>query len=292
MADNKKDSLISRRNLLKLFATTTIGSTLVGGSGLFYSIQYEPNNLDITQIHLTLPRLDPEFNGYRLVQISDIHIGPWMTQEKLQNIVNAINDLEPDAIAITGDFVTNGSDKPFYDELVTPLKTLSFKDTTVAVLGNHDHTTNAPRVREIIRDSGLNDVSNDVFTVERNGKLLHLAGVDDIWEQQNDLESVLQKTPTEGCAILLAHEPDYADVSAETGRFDLQISGHSHGGQIILPFIGPWRLPPMANHYPIGQYQVGNMIQYTNRGLGMIQPLLRFNCTPEITVFTLQSQGS
>jgi len=99
---------------------------------------------------------------------------------------------------------------------------------------------------------------------------------------------VLALLPDEGCAILLAHEPDYADISAPTGRFDLQLSGHSHGGQVILPFIGPPILPSYSHKYPVGQYQVGSMIQYTNRGLGTVAPMVRFNCRPEITVFTLR----
>jgi uncharacterized protein len=88
---------------------------------------------------------------------------------------------------------------------------------------------------------------------------------------------------------LLAHEPDYADISAATGRFDLQISGHSHGGQVIIPFIGPLVVPAYGEKYPLGQYQVGNMIQYTNRGVGTINPAVRFNCRPEITIFTLRA---
>ncbi|MBZ0286049.1 MAG: metallophosphoesterase, partial [Anaerolineae bacterium] len=87
----------------------------------------------------------------------------------------------------------------------------------------------------------------------------------------------------------LAHEPDYADISAATGRFDLQISGHSHGGQVVIPFIGPPVVPPYSKKYPLGRYQVGTMIQYTNRGVGMISPAVRFNCRPEITVFTLRT---
>ncbi len=85
----------------------------------------------------------------------------------------------------------------------------------------------------------------------------------------------------------MAHEPDYADTSAATGRFDLQLSGHSHGGQVIIPFLEPVVLPDYARQYPVGRYQVGAMVQYTNRGLGMISPHVRFNCRPEIALFTL-----
>jgi predicted MPP superfamily phosphohydrolase len=128
-----------------------------------------------------------------------------------------------------------------------------------------------------------------VHTLERGGSLLHIAGVDDVWERQDRLDLVLDRLPAEGGAILLAHEPDFADTSAATGRFDLQISGHSHGGQVIAPFAGPLRLPHLGRKYPLGLYRVGDMLQYTNRGVGMVYPYVRFNCRPEITLFTLRA---
>ena len=115
---------------------------------------------------------------------------------------------------------------------------------------------------------------------------LHLAGVDDVRAGAARLDDVLARLPPTGCAILLAHEPDFADTAAASGRFDLQLSGHSHGGQIVLPFIGAPILPRMGRKYPTGCYTVRNMALYTNRGLGVIP---RVNCRPEISVFTLLS---
>jgi predicted MPP superfamily phosphohydrolase len=92
----------------------------------------------------------------------------------------------------------------------------------------------------------------------------------------------------DSAAILLAHEPDFADISMRTNRFDLQVSGHSHGGQVVFPFYGPPILPYLGQKYPSGLYRVGSMLQYTNRGVGMIDPPIRFNCPPEITMFELQ----
>ncbi|HJR80438.1 MAG TPA: hypothetical protein VJ821_10225, partial [Anaerolineales bacterium] len=117
-----------------------------------------------------------------------------------------------------------------------------------------------------------------MHTLTRGAASLHICGVDDVYERKDDLNAVLTNLPREGCAILLAHEPDFADTSAATGRFDLQISGHSHGGQVVMPLIGPIVLPRQGRKYPIGMYRVGNMIQYTNRGLGMIFPYVRFMC--------------
>jgi len=159
----------------------------------------------------------------------------------------------------------------------------------VAVLGNHDHWTDADMIHRVIKESGMVDLTNTVHTLDRRSAPLHLAGVDDIWEEHDRLDDVLAQLPYDGAAILLAHEPDFADTSAASGRFDLELSGHSHGGQVILPFVGPLRLPYLGRKYPLGRYQVGPMIQYTNRGVGMISPRVRFNCRPEITVFTLRA---
>jgi hypothetical protein len=218
-------------------------------------------------------------------------MGTGMTRERLERIVEMINAEQPDAAAITGDFVTHGDISPHIPALTEPLSRLTPKDVTVAVLGNHDHWTRPDLIRQVMRDSGMVELSNDVFTIQRGGESLHFGGVDSYWEHLDRLDDVAAKLPGEGVAILLAHEPDFADISATTGRFDLQISGHSHGGQIVLPFLGAPILPSLGRKYPAGRYQVGGMIQYTNRGVGTILPAVRFNCRPEITIFTLFSSN-
>jgi predicted MPP superfamily phosphohydrolase len=221
-----------------------------------------------------------------MVQISDIHMDDWLKPTRLVEILDMVNQQQPDLVAITGDFFTSSPER-YAQTMTTALSTLAPRDATVAVLGNHDHWTNPYVVRAVIRESGVIELSNAVHTLRRGEAILHVAGVDDVWEHQDCLDLVLEQLPDAGAAILLAHEPDFADTSAATGRFDLQISGHSHGGQVIIPLRGPMVLPLYAKKYPIGMYQVGDMLQYTNRGLGTIPPQVRFNCRPEITVFTL-----
>jgi predicted MPP superfamily phosphohydrolase len=103
---------------------------------------------------------------------------------------------------------------------------------------------------------------------------------------QEKFQAVVRKIPEQGAAILLVHEPDFADVAAKAQRFDLQLSGHSHGGQVRLPWLGALRLPPLGRKYSCGLYRVGEMWQYTTRGLGMKPPQVRLNCRPEITMIT------
>jgi predicted MPP superfamily phosphohydrolase len=114
--------------------------------------------------------------------------------------------------------------------------------------------------------------------------------VDDVRHGDVRLNDVIAQLEENTPAILLAHEPDFADISAATDRFDLQLSGHSHGGQIVLPFYGPPRLPESGQKYPSGLYKLGNMLQYTNRGVGMDRLAIRINCPPEITVFVLDTE--
>lgn len=283
---------LSRRNFLKISLASAFGSAVSGVVGFAYAHDIETSMIEIVQLELTLPRLASAFDGYKLVQFSDIHIDTGRTNDHLRRVVTLVNEQQPDAIAITGDFVTHTAASGIAPALVEPLSLLQAKDIAVAILGNHDHWTDPIGVRDVIRQSGLTDLSNAVHTVRRGDTMLHIAGVDDYWERQDRLDEVLAVLPDEGAAVLLAHEPDFADISAESGRFDLQISGHSHGGQVILPFIGPLALPSYGKKYPIGRYQVRDMIQYTNRGVGTIAPPVRFNCRPEITVFTLRAPST
>lgn len=281
--------MLSRRAFLKLGMASALEVTLLSVGGLAYASRIEPGWVDLKPIELTLPRLAPQFDGYRMIQISDIHMDDWMTRSRLADIVALVNRQAPDLVAITGDFVTDTPQR-FARDLIAVLGGLAPRDATLAVLGNHDHWTDPVLVREVIHASGIVNVSNAVYTLRRGPALLHLAGVDDVWESQDRLDLVLEALPDAGAAILLAHEPDFADVSAGTGRFDLQLSGHSHGGQVIFPLRGPLVLPRYAQKYPVGLYRVGGMLQYTNRGLGMIPPRVRFNCRPEVTVFTLRCE--
>jgi predicted MPP superfamily phosphohydrolase len=278
---------MTRRQFLSRALQVTLGTAALGAGGLGYATSVEPDWIDVTRLRLTLRRLPPAFHGYRLVQISDIHIDDWM-RERLPGAVRLINDLRPDLVAITGDFITRHP-RRYAAALTRALEPLRGRDGVVAVLGNHDHWTGAAAVRSILHDSGIIELGNRVHTVRRGDALLHVAGVDDLMVDADRLDRVLAALPGEGAAILLVHEPDFADRSAATRRFDLQISGHSHGGQVRVPLLGAPYLPPYARKYPLGLYRVGEMYQYTNRGLGMLGLHVRVFCRPEVTVLTLES---
>ncbi len=249
---------------------------------------FRPEDIDVHKFEIHLPRLHPAFDGFRLLHISDIHMGTWMNPARLSGIVQMINDLQADLVAITGDFVSYTIDGPI-QSMLGPLKSICSREGNFAVLGNHDMWTDPEAVRAMLASSGIRELRNQAVTLDRDGGCLHICGVDNVYTGHADLVPVLESLPPEGAAVLLAHEPDFADQAAASGRFDLQLSGHSHGGQLNLPLIGPPFLPHLAKKYPRGHYRVRDMQLYTSRGLGTTALQIRYRCPPEIAILRLQS---
>jgi len=292
----KKSLRLTRRDFLKLLGVAALDIFLLGIGGVGYGVLMEPNLFKIETVRLKLPRLSRKFSGLRVAQISDIHMGGWMNLARFQSVADLIVAEEPDVLLITGDFLIGHDEADIsqqaVQDLIEGLSRLTDSIPTFAVLGNHDYWTDAETVHQILSSSGITDLTNTVFTLRREDESLHLCGVDDIWEGDVRLDDVVAQLGDDSAAILLAHEPDFADTSAATGRFDLQLSGHTHGGQVVLPIVGPPILPYLGRKYGSGLYKVGEMFQYTNRGVGMARLPLRINCPPEITLFVLESISS
>ncbi len=249
--------------------------------------KFNPDDFSVEHLDLAIPQLPAPFHDYRILFISDIHYGQWISFDRLSGVVGLVNENNPDLIAITGDFVSYLVNDSIEKAMISQLKRLKAADGIVAVLGNHDHWSGAERVRRILKESNIQDVSNGVYIVRKQGANLNIAGVDSAWVKKDNLDTVLEKTPPDGPAILLAHEPDLALRSAATKRFSLQLSGHSHGGQLIVPGLGTPFRGPLFRKFPHGKYRVGDMVQYTSRGLGTNGYWIRINCPPEITIIIL-----
>ena len=277
-----------RRSLGRLVA----GVAAVGAGGLVYAREVEPRLLEVVRLDLTLPRIAAAFDGYRIVQIGDLHLDDWAKPARLHRIAEMVNAESPDLIAITGDFASYSARRLDTERLVGALRRLSAPDGVLAILGNHDYLTDVKLIRRCIREAGLTELLNEFVTLGRGGSELHVAGIDDVMEGRSRLDLVLRDLPASGAAVLLAHEPDFADVAAAAGRFDLQLSGHSHGGQVRVPLLGKAVLPPFSQRYTRGLHRVGGMLVYTNRGLGTVHARLRFGCRPEITALTLRAPGA
>lgn len=286
---------LTRRDFLKLLWAGLIDTFLLTLVGTGYGVLVEPGQFKVENIRLQLNRLPRAFSGLRVAQISDIHMGGWMDRERFQQVADILIAQKPDLLLITGDFLIghyySNSSTQSLDDLAAVLSPLAKSIPSFAILGNHDYWTNAEAVRQMLSVSAIPDLTNAVFTLRNNGARLHLCGVDDVWEGTPRLGLLASQLPVGDAAILLAHEPDFADKSVKTGMFDLQLSGHTHGGQVVLPFLGPPILPHLGRKYPSGLYRVGNMHLYTNRGVGMAKLPIRLNCPPEITIFQLESTG-
>lgn len=275
----------SRRRFLRAILAGTSAVTVAGLGGLTWVTLLEPNWPAVEQVTVGLARLPARLDGLRVVQLSDLHISPYTQQSDIDRAVSLALRQKPDLIVLTGDFVWH--DAGLARQLVDPLRRLRAPLGVFAVYGNHDHWAGIRQVAAALDMADITLLENQAIALVSGQERLWLAGIGDVWEEQHDLALALQPVPEEQCTLLLAHEPDVADQVAAFA-VDLQLSGHSHGGQVRLPLVGPPVLPYLGRKYPQGLYRIGSLQLYTNRGIGVIAPPIRFNCRPEVTVVTLR----
>lgn len=249
----------------------------------------EKTKLRVTRVSVVLPHLPPALDGFRIVQISDLHLEPFTKAKQIQETVDACNALAPDLVAMTGDFVTNTA-RPagLLAELLAQLKAPC---GVFACLGNHDFWSDHAAVEKALKERNIGVLRNETRRIHTDGGMLHLAGMDSRYVGRPRLHGTLSDWKPGQPLVMMMHEPDVADDLAGAGVEALQLSGHTHGGQ--LRFMG---LPPMAyrrarwgKKYLSGCYDVGSVQLIVNRGIGCVGVPLRVMCPPEITEITLRS---
>lgn len=243
------------------------------------------NTLTVEEIQVPVPGLHSALDGFRIVQLSDLHFLPFTQIDFIEQAVTKALSLQPDLLVLTGDFVTHEADTIF--GAVKTLSRLNAKHGVFAVLGNHDARAGARIVRQGIEEAGISLLHNRGFTFDVGHGQLNLAGVDDCIWGHPDIHAALADLQPEVPTLLLAHEPDVIDDFSQVGPIALQLSGHTHGGQVRLPFLGTPILPKLGEKYVQGLYRVNESWVYTNRGVGMVSMPIRFNCPPEITEIIL-----
>lgn len=256
-----------------------------------YMRNVEPRWLDVTEIDLPISNLPAHLAGRRLAQLSDIHLSEYTGPDHLETAVRTVNQSGVDWLFLTGDYV--GRDVSYARGLIDPLRKLEVP--SYAVWGNHDHWTSLSSVRRAFAETATTVLQNQGVRLDSG---LWLAGTDNIWGGDPDLQTALAGAQPGDTNILLIHEPDFFDrVLAQDAPVALQLSGHSHGGQVRLPSLMPdstghrsWApvLPRYGERYPIGLHTHQGRHVYTNRGLGVWPVRFRFNCRPELTILTLQ----
>ncbi|MGB8986928.1 MAG: metallophosphoesterase [Candidatus Sulfotelmatobacter sp.] len=283
-------SLIPTTRRKFLYSLAAAGTLAIAGD----SVLLEPNRVRIVRREFSLGRWPERLNGFTIALLSDFHYDPYFSVHPLHATVPLVKGLRPDLIVLTGDFVSaplagDPSKAAFAAEpCARVLRQMSAPHGLWAVLGNHDCDTDPAEVTRALKADGIRVLKNQSQAIEDDGAHFWLAGVDDVLGGTPDLGKTLLGIPANDAVILLAHEPDFADEAAKF-PVDLQLSGHSHGGQIRIPFVPLFYLPDLAKKYVMGTYQVGPLPLYTNAGIGTVNIPVRLNCPPEITLITLRS---
>jgi predicted MPP superfamily phosphohydrolase len=272
------------------------GAVAIGATGLgLYSTEIERHFIDVVSQTFLIPDLPEAFHGFRIAQLSDIHLEHFTEDYFLRHAVAKINTLKPDLVLLTGDFISNNSSGPddwAYAAMPHCGEILHGLDCPLryGILGNHDVDVDAPAVLNMLVSHGITPLVNRYVPIERGGQRFWLAGLDDAYAGNPDLNLAIPSKP-DAPVLLMCHEPDFMDSIMRHERsqhIDLVLSGHSHGGQVRMPFVGALQLPPLGKKYSMGYYRFGKSQLYVNRGLGTVGLPVRFDCPPEITHITLQ----
>lgn len=281
---------VNRRKFLKL---TAVGGVSALGVNSFL---LEPNLPVVVHQEIKLRRWPSRLDGFTIALLSDFHYDPYFSVHPIKHSIHLVNNLRPDLVVLTGDFVTvplsgdpveAAADAEPCAELLGQVRA---PFGLWAVFGNHDIYSDPKRITSALAANGIQVLLNRSVPIEKDNARFWLCGVDDVMGGFPDLTTTLRNVPSSEASVLLAHEPDYADYVT---RFpvDLQLSGHSHGGQVRLPLATPLFLPELARKYVWGLFKVGALTLYTTAGIGTVRLPVRFNCPAEITFIRLFSES-
>jgi hypothetical protein len=284
---------LARRRFLERTALAVTTSPFVAGA---YGMFYERLNLEISHRRIKIPRLPRAFEGFRIAQLSDIHIGPFMAAEEIRRYVGIANELKPDLVALTGDFVT--WDPSTQSAVVDVLAGVKAPFGVYGCLGNHEMwATVEDSITRLFARRDIRILRGERALISSGGEVINLLGVDYQTRSpmgprgqrlvQEYLQGVDRLTAPGTANILLSHNPNTFDRAAELG-IDLSLAGHTHGGQLTLEFVHRGLSPSrLITPYVRGWFEKPGGQLYVNRGIGTIFVPIRFGAPPEITVYEL-----
>ncbi len=288
MPDQQKISFLRRCFTRRRFLQASAAAALTG----FYTWRIEPHWLEIVYRDLLIAHLPPTLVGKRLVQLSDIHIGPQVDDGYIAKTFEHVAALQPDIVVHTGDLVSSWRDNVPIAQASRLLEKFPHgRLGTTAILGNHDYgpaftdANIALRVEAVLAEAGISVLRNT--QVEIAG--LQIVGLDDLWAGRFVPETAFKSVDLARPALVLSHNPDTCDLSGWGGYRGCILSGHTHGGQCKPPFLPPPLLPVKNRRYTSGEFELADGRRlYISRGIGHLLQV-RFNCRPEVTVFRLQT---
>ena len=279
-----KDGVISRerRQVLEYAATAIVGAPFVAGA---YALLYGRLNLEIVRKRIRLPRLPREFAGFRIAQLSDVHISSFMSDSQIRKYAVIANELHADLIVLTGDFLS--WDPSAGAAVVNALSGLRAPFKVFACLGNHEAWPNAKdSMTELLEAAGISVLRDRNVPIIVSGERLNLVGIEPEygWTSMQVPKGFLEPQRVN---ILMSHYPTVFDHAADLG-FDFVMAGHTHGGQVPVHFVGPRVVSSvLRSPYFAGSYERRGSQLYVNRGIGTIGMPMRLGSTPEITLFEL-----
>jgi uncharacterized protein len=274
---------LTRREFLKGAGA----AVLVGAVGVpAYGGVVEAWDYEVTETAVSIKDLPERFEGFRIAQVSDVHHGRLVSIEEVRRVVGLANAARADMVALTGDYTT--SLRRYVEPCAEALAELKAPEGVWAVLGNHDHNTDGTLTRQALARRGIEVLTNANTTLRRGADVLQLAGVDDWGWGRADYVRALSGVDVSRPSVLLAHEPRALD-EPETRGVSLILSGHTHGGQVALPFVGaPATYFFKHLNYLRGMYEKEGTRLYVSRGTGMIGVPVRVGARPEVAVLRLQ----
>jgi len=276
---------LNRRKFLQLGGGALASSALGGMATVSYASLVEPQNLVLERRTIRLPHLSPALDGFRMVVMSDHHLFPFTPKKLLEQAAEQANALRPDLVLLAGDYVSG--DVESIRELAPTLGRLNAKYGVFAVLGNCDRALGSNLICAQFATQSIEVLINRGLHTGPSAGRLFLAGLDSICKGVPDPIRAFAAYRKGDVAIALVHEPDYFPTMVRLTPVDVQLSGHSHGGQVRIPALGPLILPDWGQIYHTGLYELDGRVVYTGRGLGLVGLPLRFNCPPELTEITL-----
>ncbi|MGE0130142.1 MAG: metallophosphoesterase [Blastocatellales bacterium] len=274
----------SRRDWIKLSAAS-VAAVGLGCLGYGFAVR---DHVEISRVPVKIANLPDEFAGLTIAQLSDIHHGLYTGLDYINRCVEIVNGLKPDLIALTGDFTHAG--RQYVEPCAELLKNLRAAVGVYAVLGNHDYYAGASRVARALRNADLNLLIDAQDRIEHRGSKLCVIGVDDLYYGYTNIDRLMRDVPKEAPRIVLSHNPDFIEEFVVKRRhIDFMMSGHTHGGQVRFPVLGaPHISSSYGQRYAIGLNRSGSMQVYTTRGIGTVLLPSRFDCPPEIVLYTLE----
>lgn len=241
------------------------------------------------RIDVEVKNLDPRLDGYRLVHLSDLHIGALTPKWWAQRWIDRANAENADAVVVTGDLVTSGVE--FHEDIADLIGSLRGKDGVLCAMGNHDYFGEGEPLISLMRARGAKVLRNEGILVERDGAPMYIAAIDDTWTRRADIDRALRDRPAGVPTIVLAHDPDRFPQLSKRG-VDLVLSGHTHGGQVAVPFLSRWiNASKLAHRFHIGVYADGDSTLYVHPGLGTTGPPIRLGVAPAVVVLTLRAKA-